>query len=64
MTELEILTEVLMVSLARLCWIGLYKDSDKWKSFFQVDLAPAIGYCAKRVVGEGTYTYMSLVVWC
>ncbi|KAN0131777.1 hypothetical protein V8E53_010428 [Lactarius tabidus] len=37
-----------------LYWIGLYEgqDSTKWKWFFQVDLAPKIGYGAKRVVGE------------
>ncbi|KAF8258978.1 hypothetical protein EI94DRAFT_1814222 [Lactarius quietus] len=37
-----------------LYWIGLYedRDSDKWRWFFQVDLSPAIGHCAKRVVGR------------
>ena len=30
----------------------LYDDSSKWKSFLQVDLALAIGYCAKRAVAE------------
>jgi len=35
-----------------LYWIGLYEESNKWKWFFQVDLAPAIGHCALRVVGE------------
>jgi hypothetical protein len=37
-----------------LYWIGLYEaqDSTKWKWFFQVDLAPKIGYATKRVVGE------------
>jgi len=36
-----------------LYWIGLYEqqDAQKWEWFFQVDLAPAIGYCAKRVIG-------------
>jgi len=34
-----------------LYWIGLYEESNKWKWFFQVDLAPAIGYCAKRGAG-------------
>ena len=62
MTELEELTEVPMIS--RLYWIGLYDDSKKWKCFFRVDLAPAIGYCAMRVVGECESTYMSQVVWC
>ncbi|KAN0136617.1 hypothetical protein V8E53_005664, partial [Lactarius tabidus] len=38
-----------------LYWIGLYeeRDSKKGEWFFRVDLAPAIGYCAKRVVAEG-----------
>ena len=62
MTELEVLNEVPTAS--RLYRIGLYEDSNKLKSFFQVDLAPAIGYYTMRVVGEGTYTYMLLVVWC
>jgi len=35
-----------------LYWIGLYEESNKWKWCFQVDLAPWIGYCAKRVVAE------------
>jgi len=35
-----------------LYWIGLYEESNKWKWFFQVDLAPTIGHCAMRVVGE------------
>ncbi|KAI9435757.1 hypothetical protein H4582DRAFT_1968557 [Lactarius indigo] len=36
-----------------LYWIGLYEQENakKWGWFFQVDLAPGIGYCAKRVVG-------------
>jgi len=34
-----------------LYWIGLYENSDQWKWFFQVDLAPAIGYFAMRTVG-------------
>jgi hypothetical protein len=45
MTVLEVLTEVPTAS--RLYWIGLYEDSNKWKWFFQVDFAPAIGYCVK-----------------
>ncbi|KAN0136045.1 hypothetical protein V8E53_006206 [Lactarius tabidus] len=37
-----------------LYWIGLYeeRDSTKWKWLLHVDLAPAIGYGAKRVIGE------------
>jgi hypothetical protein len=35
-----------------LYWVGLYEDSKKWAWFFQVDLAPGIGYYTKRVVGE------------
>ena len=62
MTELEVLNEVPTAS--RLYRIGLYEDSNKWKWLFQVDLAPAIGYCTMRVVGEGMYTYMLLGVWC
>ncbi|KAN0136613.1 hypothetical protein V8E53_005660 [Lactarius tabidus] len=36
-----------------LYWIGLYegRHSKIWEWFFQVDLAPAIGYCTKRAVG-------------
>jgi len=36
-----------------LYWISLYEgqNSKKWEWFFQVDLAPAIGYCTKRVTG-------------
>ncbi|KAF8260069.1 hypothetical protein EI94DRAFT_1689981 [Lactarius quietus] len=36
-----------------LYWIGLYEEraSKTWEWFFQVDLAPAIGHCTKRVVG-------------
>ncbi|KAF8260533.1 hypothetical protein EI94DRAFT_889905 [Lactarius quietus] len=34
-----------------LYWIGLYEDSNKWKWFFKVDCAPAIGYFAKCVAG-------------
>jgi len=36
-----------------LYWIGLYEERDakKWEWFFQVDLAPAIGYCTKRAIG-------------
>jgi len=30
-----------------LYWISLYEESNKWKWFFQVDFAPAIGYCLK-----------------
>jgi len=37
--------------IVMLYWVGMYEDSNKWKWFFQVDSAPAIGYCAKRVVG-------------
>jgi hypothetical protein len=45
----------------RLYWIGLYEaqDSKKWGWFFQVDLAPTIGYCTKCVVGEGKHTLPS-----
>ncbi|KAI9434265.1 hypothetical protein BJY52DRAFT_1198255 [Lactarius psammicola] len=36
-----------------LYWIGLYEQRNprKWEWFFQVDLAPGIGYFTKRVVG-------------
>ena len=40
--------------VSSLYWIGLYEEgrhSKKWEWFFQDDLAPAIGYCAKRAVG-------------
>ena len=49
--------------MSRLYWIGLYEDSNKWKWFFQVDSAPAIGYCAMRVVGGRKQTYVLLVVF-
>ena len=52
----EVLTEVPTAS--RLYWIGLYEDSNKWKWFFQVDLAPAIGYCVKRGVAVCKRTYI------
>ncbi|KAH9068043.1 hypothetical protein EDB83DRAFT_675603 [Lactarius deliciosus] len=47
-----------------LYWIGLYeqRDAKKWEWFFQVDLAPGIDYYAKRVVGGGKHTHISLVV--
>lgn len=47
--------------MSRLYWIGMYeaRESTKWEWFFQVDLAPAIGYCTKRVVGEGMPTLLS-----
>jgi hypothetical protein len=53
--------------MSRLYWVGLYEKqgSTKWKWFFQVDLAPKIGYVIKRVVGEGKHTlpsYHSVVV--
>lgn len=37
-----------------LYWVGLYEEEGpkKWQWFFQADLAPAIGYCAKRFIGE------------
>ncbi|KAH9034190.1 hypothetical protein EDB85DRAFT_1021401 [Lactarius pseudohatsudake] len=50
-----------------LYWMGQYEQRDS--RFFQVDLAPGIGYCAKRVVGgamgvpfcfSGAFTAVSL----
>ncbi|KAN0136614.1 hypothetical protein V8E53_005661 [Lactarius tabidus] len=40
-----------------LYWVGLYdgRDSKKWEWFFQVDLAPAIGYSTKRVMGAALW---------
>ncbi|KAI9448984.1 hypothetical protein BJY52DRAFT_293967 [Lactarius psammicola] len=50
-----------------LYWIGLYeRDAKKWEWFFQVDLAPGIGYCAKRVIGgdpRGSSTNLGMEVW-
>ncbi|KAH9001843.1 hypothetical protein EDB86DRAFT_404606 [Lactarius hatsudake] len=45
-----------------LYWIGLYeqRDAKKWEWFFQVDLAPGIGYYAKRVVGGAMGVLFSL----
>ena len=43
----------------RLYWVGLYEDSNKWESFFQVDLSPAFIYCAKRMLGESEHTYIT-----
>ncbi|KAF8260537.1 hypothetical protein EI94DRAFT_890007 [Lactarius quietus] len=36
---------------AMLYWVGLYEESNKWKWFFQVDFAPAIGHFAKCLGG-------------
>ncbi|KAI9435766.1 hypothetical protein H4582DRAFT_1817203, partial [Lactarius indigo] len=49
-----------------LYWIGLYeqRSAEGWEWFFEVDLAPGVGYCAKRVVGGGKYTHALLPVWC
>ena len=58
MTKLEVLNVVPVTS--RLYWIGLYEGSNKWKWFFQVDLASAIGYCAMRMVGGGKHAYKFL----
>lgn len=40
-----------------LYWVGLYEgqDSKKWEWFFQVDLAPAFGYCTKCVIGAALW---------
>jgi len=50
---------------AVLYWIGLYeqRDAKKLEWFFRVDLAPAIGYCTKRVVAGGNYTQILPAVW-
>jgi len=45
------------------CWFGLYGTSIKWKWFFQDDLAPAIGYCAKRAVAEFIWLLFHLDGW-
>ena len=58
MTELAVLIDV--STTLRLYWFGLYEDSMKWKWFFQVDLAPAIGYCAKCAVAECKHTHLLL----
>ncbi|KAH8988348.1 hypothetical protein EDB92DRAFT_1872102 [Lactarius akahatsu] len=47
-----------------LYWIGLYEQRDTWEWFFQVDLAPGIGYCAKRVVGGGNHTHVLPAIRC
>jgi hypothetical protein len=54
MTELEVLNEV--PTPPRLYWAGLYEESNKWKWFFQVDFAPAIGYFLMRGVAECKHT--------
>ena len=54
MTEAEVLNEVPTTS--RLYWISLYEDSTKSKWFFQVDLAPAIGYVPMRATGKCKHT--------
>ncbi|KAF8266039.1 hypothetical protein EI94DRAFT_242841 [Lactarius quietus] len=48
-----------------LYWVGLYegRDSKKLEWFFQVDLAPAIGYFSKRVVGGSKLTHIVLAAW-
>ncbi|KAN0127279.1 hypothetical protein V8E53_014883 [Lactarius tabidus] len=45
-----------------LYWIGLYeeKHTNKWEWFFRADLAPAIGYCTKRIVGGAMGVLFSL----
>jgi len=45
-----------------LYWIGLYdeRDSNKWRWFFQVDLSPAIGHCAKRIAGRAMWPLLFL----
>lgn len=55
---------------SRLYWIGLYQecDSKRWEWFFQVDLAPAISYCTKRIVAAGKLSHVSgrvvlVLVW-
>ena len=45
--------------MSRLYWIGLYEGSNKWKSFFQVDLSPAFVYCAKCMLAESEHTYIT-----
>jgi hypothetical protein len=41
---------------SRLYWIGQYEGyAKKLEWFFQFDLAPLIGYCAKLVIGEGEH---------
>lgn len=54
----ELLTEVPTI---RLYWIGLYEEEGpkKWQWFFQDDLAPAIGHCAKRFTGERKHAHIS-----
>ena len=54
----ELLTEVPTI---RLYWIGLYEEEGpkKWRWFFQDDLAPAIGHCAKRFTGERKHARIS-----
>ncbi|KAH9175797.1 hypothetical protein EDB89DRAFT_1847158 [Lactarius sanguifluus] len=49
-----------------LYWIGLYeqRDARRWEWFFHVDLAPGVGYCAKRVVGGGEHTHVLPTVRC
>ena len=48
--------------MSRLYWIGLYENSNKWKWFFEVDFAPAIGHFAMRMFGGRKHTYMLLAV--
>lgn len=49
-TTLDLVSGVLAVVLY---WIGQYEGyTKKLEWFFQFDLAPLIGYCVKRVVGE------------
>jgi 5'-3' exonuclease len=38
--------------MSRLYWVGIYEGSNKWKWFFPVDFAPAIGYFPMRAIGE------------
>jgi len=50
-TTLDWISGALLAAV--LYWIGLYeeRDSNKWNWFFQIDLAPAISYGTKGVIG-------------
>ncbi len=41
----------------RLTWVGYYEErrGRNWEWFFQVDLAPAIGYSAKHMIRESEH---------
>jgi len=55
--KLLVLCHTLIMTRARLYWIGLYEEVElaRWGWFLHVDWAPAIGFGSKRFLGGGEY---------